>query len=141
VVESDASLAEALGEPLERLYAETMVVAGAADGVLNARELKVMLENMAGDPVFKDVSLELAERYLADAVQSLALEGLPARLTALAHGLSTHPQRVRAYRLAARIASADGAPSAAAQRMMDLLQATLGLPDDEVARLGVESFA
>jgi tellurite resistance protein len=139
VVESDRSLAEALGEPLEQLYAETMVVAGAADGEVNAKELRVMLENMAGDPVFHDVSLEAAERYLADAVQSLAIEGLPARLTVLAHGLSTHAQRSRAFRLAVRVAGADGSPTEAEQRMLDLLQATLGLADDEVARITGES--
>jgi len=141
VVESGASLAEALGEPLERLYAETMVLVGAADGVVNARELKLMLENMAGDPVFADVSLELAERYLTDAVQSLAIEGLPTRLTVLAHGLSTHPQRVKAFRLAVRIAYADGNASVPEQKLLDLLQATLGLADDEVARITVESFS
>jgi tellurite resistance protein len=141
VVESGASLAEALGEPLERLYAETMVLVGAADGVVNARELKVMLENMAGDPVFADVSLELAERYLTDAVQALALEGLPTRLTVLAHGLSTHAQREKAFRLAVRIAYADGVPSVPEQKLLDLLQATLGLADDEVARITVESFS
>ena len=141
VVESGASLAEALGEPLERLYAETMVLVGAADGVVNARELKVMLENMAGDPVFSDVSLELAERYLTDAVQALALEGLPTRLTVLAHGLSTHAQREKAFRLAVRIAYADGDPSVPEQKLLDLLQATLGLADDEVARITVESFS
>lgn len=141
VVESGASLAEALGEPLERLYAETMVLVGAADGEMNTRELKLMLENMAGDPVFADVSLELAERYLTDAVQALSLEGLPTRLTVLAHGLSTHAQRAKAFRLAVRIAFADGNPSVAEQKLLDLLQATFGLADDEVAQITVESFS
>lgn len=140
-VEADRSLSEALGEPLERLYAETMVVVSAADGTVNQQELKAALENMAGDPVFHDVSLERAEHLLADAVQSLAHDGLPARLAVLATGLATHAQRLKAFRLAIRVAYADGAPSIPEQKVLDLLQATFGLADDEVARVTVESFS
>ena len=56
----------------------------------------------------------------------------------LAHGLTTHPQRVNAFRLAMKIAHASGKPSAAEHRVLDLLQATFGLADDEVARLRAE---
>lgn len=138
-VEANGSLSDALGEPRERLYAETMVLVSAADGVVKEHELKSMLENMAGDPVFKDVSLDAAERYLADAVQDLANDGLPQRLTVLARGLSTHAQRVKAFRLAVRIAYSEGKPTEAELRTLDLLQATFGLADDEVARITVES--
>jgi tellurite resistance protein len=140
-VEADRSLSEALGEPLERLYAETMVLVSAADGSVDQQELKAALENMAGDPVFHDVSLERAEHLLTDAVQSLAHDGLPARLTVLATGLATHAQRLKAFRLAIRVAYADGAPSIPEQKVLDLLQATFGLADDEVARVTVESFS
>jgi uncharacterized tellurite resistance protein B-like protein len=140
-IEAGQSLAEALGEPLEQVYAETMVAVSAADGVVTENERKAMLENLAGDPVFKNVSLEVAEGYLTDAVQALAVEGLPARLTVLAQGLSTHGQRTQAFGLAVRVAYADGAPSIAAQKVLDLLQAAFGLADDEVARLTVETFS
>ena len=138
-VESGDSLAEALGEPLEQLYAETMVLVSAADGQVKWDELSAMLENLAGDPVFKEASLESAQQYLRDAVTNLGAEGLPQRLTVLAHGLSTHPQRSKAFRLAVRIAYASGKPSPAELRVLDLLQATFGLADDEVARITVES--
>jgi tellurite resistance protein len=141
VVEADRSLSEALGEPLERLYVETMVLVSAADGEVNDRELRAALENMAGDPVFHDVSLERAEHLLTEAVHALAHEGLPSRLTVLATGLTTHGQRLKAFRLGLRVAYADGAPSIPEQKVLDLLQATFGLADDEVARLTVESFA
>jgi tellurite resistance protein len=137
-VESGASLAEALGEPLERLYAETMVLVSAADGEVQPAELRRMLEELAGDPVFKDVSLESADHYLRDAAQNLALEGLPQRLTVLARGLTTKSQRTRAFRLAVRVAYADGPPSKDALRALELLQATFGLADDEVARITAE---
>ncbi len=140
-IEAERSLAEALGEPLERLYAETMVLVSAADGTINPNELKTALENMAADPVFQDVPLESAERLLTDAVQALANEGLPTRLAVLATGLTTHAQRLKAYRLAVRVAHADGAPAPSAQKVLDLLQATFGLADDEVARLTAESFS
>lgn len=138
VVEKGESLAVALGEPLERLYAETMVLVSAADGEVQPAELKRILEELAGDPVFKDVSLESADHYLRDAVQNLATEGLPQRLTVLAHGLSTHAQRTRAFRLAVRVAWAEGKPSADGLRALELLQATFGLADDEVARITSE---
>jgi tellurite resistance protein len=138
-VESGDSLSEVLGEPLEQLYAETMVLVSAADGKVHADELNAMLENLAGDPVFKEASLESAQKYLRDAVTNLTSEGLPQRLTVLAHGLSTHSQRTRAFRLAVRIAYASGKPSPSELRVLDLLQATFGLADDEVARITVES--
>ena len=138
-VESGDSLAEVLGEPLEQLYAETMVLVSAADGHVKPEELGVMLENLAGDPVFKEASMESAQQYLRDAVTNLGAEGLPQRLTVLAHGLSTHAQRTKAFRLAVRIAYASGKPSPAELRVLDLLQATFGLADDEVARITVES--
>lgn len=135
VVEAGESVAEALGEPLERLYAETMVLVSAADGVVEEKELRAMLENMAGDPVFRDVSLESAKHYLADAVQLLAVEGLPSRLSALAQGLSTRGQRLNAFRLAVHIAFVEGQPSPAEEKVLDLLQVTLGLADADVERL------
>ena len=70
-----------------------------------------------------------------EAVSALATEGLPQRLQVLAHGLATHSQRVKAYRLATKIAHASGTASPAEQRLLDLLQATFGLADDEVSRL------
>jgi tellurite resistance protein len=139
LVQSGASLAEVLGEPLEQLYAETMVLVSAADGQVKADELQTMLENLAGDPVFKEVSLEAAQKYLRDAIDNLTTEGLPQRLAALAQGLNTHAQRTRAFRLAVRVAYASGKPTPSELRVLDLLQATFGLADHEVARITVES--
>lgn len=138
-VEAGESLSEVLGEPLEQLYAETMVLVSAADGQVRQQELSAMLENLAGDPVFKEASLEAAQGYLREAVSNLTTEGLPSRLTALAHGLATHGQRTKAFRLAVRVAYATGKPSPSELRVLDLLQATFGLGDDEVARITVES--
>jgi tellurite resistance protein len=138
-IEAGESLSEVLGEPLEQLYAETMVLVCAADGQVRTGELSAMIENLAGDPVFKEASLEAAQGYLRDAVNNLTTEGLPQRLTALAHGLSTHGQRTKAFRLAVRVAYASGKPSQSELRVLELLQATFGLGDDEVARITVES--
>lgn len=138
-VESGQSLSEVLGEPLEQLYAETMVLVSAADGQVKTEEVNAILENLAGDPVFKEASLEAASKYVKEAIINLTAEGLPQRLTVLANGLSTHSQRTRAFRLAVRIAYANSKPSPAELRVLDLLQATFGLADDEVARITVES--
>ncbi len=138
-IQAGMSLAEVLGEPTERLYAETMVLVSAADGAVQASELDAMLENFAGDPAFHQVSLELAQKYLRDALTDLTTEGLPARLSALAHGLNTHGQRSKAFRLGVRVAYAGGKPSPAELRTLELLQATFGLSDAEVARITVEA--
>ncbi|HZA49436.1 MAG TPA: tellurite resistance TerB family protein, partial [Myxococcaceae bacterium] len=44
VIENGGSLAEALGEPLERLYAEVMVLISSADGKLNDGETRALVE-------------------------------------------------------------------------------------------------
>jgi uncharacterized tellurite resistance protein B-like protein len=138
VIENGGSLAEALGEPLERLYAEVMVLISAADGRLNESETRALVETFAADPLFENVSPDRAMAFVSDAVAALSTEGLSRRLTVLASGLSTHPQRLKAYGLATRIAAAatHGRPQ---QRILELLQATFGLADDEVARIRREA--
>jgi uncharacterized tellurite resistance protein B-like protein len=136
VIENGGSLAEALGEPLERLYAEVMVLVSAADGQLHTPEARALVESFASDPVFHNVSPERAQSFVSDAVAALSEEGLSQRMQVLAHGLTTHSQRLKAYRLATKIAHASGqVPSVAEQRILNLLQVTFGLADDEVARL------
>ncbi|MHB8873092.1 MAG: tellurite resistance TerB family protein [Myxococcaceae bacterium] len=138
VIEKGGSLAEALGEPLERLYAEVMVLVTAADGKVKEPEARALVESFAADPVFSDVSAERAQAFVSESVAALVSEGMPSRLTHLAHGLTTHAQRTRAFRLAMRIANASGHASVPELKMLDLLQATFGLADDEVARIRKE---
>jgi tellurite resistance protein len=135
VVESGRSLNDVVGQPLERLYAEVMVLVTAADGKVKAAESRALIESLASDPLFQGVSADRAQAFLSEAVEALAQEGLPERLRVLAHGLTTHPQRIRAFRLAMRIAQSSGKASAAEIRVLDMLQATFGLADDEVERL------
>jgi uncharacterized tellurite resistance protein B-like protein len=135
IIEQGGSLSEALGEPLERLYAEVMVLVSAADGTLKEAETRALVESFAADPLFENVSPERAQSFVSEAVVALSTEGLPQRLHVLAHGLATHSQRLKAYRLATKIAHAAGKASPAEQRILDLLQATFGLADDEVSRL------
>jgi tellurite resistance protein len=135
VVESGRSLNDVVGQPLERLYAEVMVLVTAADGKVREAESRALIESLASDPLFQGVSADRAQAFLSEAVEALAQEGLPERLRVLAHGLTTHPQRIRAFRLAMRIAQSSGKASAAEIRVLDMLQATFGLADDEVERL------
>jgi uncharacterized tellurite resistance protein B-like protein len=138
VIEKGGSLAEALGEPLERLYAEVMVLVTAADGKVKGPEARALVESFASDPIFSEVSPERAQAFVSESVAALASDGMPSRLTHLARGLASHPQRVRAFRLAMRIANASGRASVPELKMLDLLQATFGLADDEIARLRKE---
>lgn len=140
VVEDGGSLAEALGEPAERLYAEVMVLASVADGVLEAPEADAIVELLAGDPIFAHVTAGEARRMVRDSLMHLSQEGLPGRLAALARGLTTHKQRTKAFTLAARVVDASGhEPSKRTSKMLDLLQATFGLADDEVAKAHAEA--
>ncbi|MFN0060984.1 MAG: TerB family tellurite resistance protein [Myxococcaceae bacterium] len=138
VIEQGGSIAEALGEPLERLYAEVMVLVSAADGRVKEAESRALVESFASDPLFHSVSATRAQQFVSEAVKALATEGLPHRLTVLARGLSTHQQRLRAFALAMKIANSSGKPSDAEKRILDLLQATFGVADDEVAKITKE---
>lgn len=138
VVESGGSLAEALGEPLERLYAEVMVLVSAADGKLAEAEARALVESFASDPVFHDIHADRAQVFVSESVAALAAEGLPNRLNVLAQGLSTHAQRLKAFRLAMRVAMASGKASRSEGKILDLLQATFGIADDEVERIRKE---
>jgi uncharacterized tellurite resistance protein B-like protein len=134
-IEDGRSLAEALGEPKERLFAEVMVLASTADGRLERGGAEAIIEALAGDPVFGEVDASTAQGYLRDAYSNLLLDGLSGRLSVLAAGLTTHRQRMKAFSLAARVADASAAvPSKRTQQVLTLLQATFGLADDEVAR-------
>jgi uncharacterized tellurite resistance protein B-like protein len=134
-IEEGHSLAEALGEPKERLFAEVMVLASTADGKLEQAGADAMVETLAGDPVFGEVDANTAQSYLRDAYKNLLLEGLSGRLNVLAAGLTTHKQRLKAFSLAARVADASHeVPSKRTRHVLELLQATFGLADDEVAR-------
>ena len=140
VVEDGSSLSEALGEPAERLYAEVMVLASVADGVLEAPEADTIVELLAGDPIFANVNAAEARRIIRDSLLHLKEQGLPGRLAVLARGLTTHKQRIKAFSLAARVVDASGhEPSRQTSKMLDLLQATFGLADDEVAKAHAES--
>jgi tellurite resistance protein len=138
-IESGEPLTEALGEEPERLYAEVMVLVGAADGKVSREEADLMLEHFAGDPTFETVRPERAKLYVREALEALKLEGLGPRLVALAEGLSSHRQRLHAFQLASRMAKATGEAKAAETKVLDLLQVTFGLADDEVARIQKES--
>jgi phosphonate transport system substrate-binding protein len=102
VIKGGGSLAEALGEPLERLFAEVMVLVSAVDGHLKEAEARALVESFASDPLFHNVSPERAQAFVSEAVTALVADGLPQRLQVLAHGLTTHTQRLRAYRLATK---------------------------------------
>jgi tellurite resistance protein len=112
-----------------------MVLVSAADGKVKEDENEVLVENLAADPLFQNVSPELAQAYVSDAVAALATEGMPQRLNVLTHGLSTHAQRLKAFRLAMRVANASGEASTSELKILDLLQATFGIADDEVERI------
>ena len=140
VVEDGSSLSEALGEPAERLFAEVMVLASVADGMLEASEADAIVELLAGDPVFAQLNASDARRIVRDALVHLKEQGLPARLAVLARGLTSHKQRIKAFTLAARVVdSSDHEPSRQTSKMLDLLQATFGLADDEVASAHADS--
>jgi tellurite resistance protein len=133
-IESNQPLNEILGEPVERLFAEVMVLVSVVDGKVSAKEASAIVEALAGDPVFRDLSMDRAQLFVRDAMQSLSDDGMAKRLVVMAHSLTTHGQRIKAYALAARVAKAGGNRNAELH-VLDLLQATFGLADDEVARI------
>ncbi len=140
VVEKDGSLNEALGETLERLYAEVMVLVSAADGRVKEAESRALVESFASDPLFHEVSATRAQGFVSEAVEALSTQGLSERLNVLAHGLTTHSQRLRAFRLGMKIAQSSGQASSAELKVLDMLQASFGIADDEVERMRDEAM-
>ncbi len=137
VIEKGGSLTDALGEPIERLYAEVMVLITAADGQVKRGEARALVETLAADRTFDEISPALAQNYVSEAVEALEQQGLPQRIAVVTRGLSSRERRLRAFGFAARVARAspDGSIGAPEQKVLDLLQASFGLADDEVARL------
>lgn len=139
-IEGGGALNEALGEPVDRLFAEVMVLAAISDGKLDRDEAQAIVETLAGDPTFSHLGPQDAKGMIRDSLEALTSEGLGGRLTVLARGLSTHKQRLKAFKLATRVADASGGlPARGTTKVLDLLQATFGLADDEVARAHLES--
>jgi hypothetical protein len=117
-----------------------MVLASVADGKLEGAEADAIVEALAGDPIFAHVTAAEARRMVRDSLSHLSVQGLPTRLAVLARGLSTHKQRIKAFTLAAQVVDASGhEPSKRTSKIMDLLQATFGLADDEVAKAHADS--
>src|SRR5262249_58282816 len=112
------------GEPVGRPYGGVMGLGTAADGKVKPAESRALIESLASDPLFQEIDSSRAQSYLSASVQALADQGLPERLRVLAHGLTTHAQRVRAFGLAVRIAQSSGKPSAAELPGMDMPPAT-----------------
>jgi tellurite resistance protein len=115
-----------------------MVLVSVADGKVSAREASAIVEALAGDPVFRELSMDRAQLFVRDAMQSLSQDGMSKRLVVMAHSLTTHAQRHKAYELAAKVAKAGG-NRAAEVHVLELLQATFGLADDEVQRIKREA--
>lgn len=137
-VESGQALNEVLGEPKESLFAEVMVLVSVTDGKVDAKEASAIVEALAGDPVFKDVSSDSARTFVRDAMQSLATDGMTKRLAVMSKSLTTHAQRLKAYELATKVCKAGG-NKPREREVLSLLQATFGLADDEVKRIDKET--
>jgi uncharacterized tellurite resistance protein B-like protein len=70
IIEQGGSLSEALGEPLERLYAEVMVMVSAADGHLREAEARALVKSFAADPLFQNVRAERAQGFVREPVSA-----------------------------------------------------------------------
>lgn len=135
VVARGGSISEALGEKVERLCAEAMVLMTAAEGEFGEEETREMVETLLSEPAFQHMSRTEAVRTLADAVEALVTEGLKARLAAMARGLSLRDHRRKAYALALTVARHGDGLSQEKEDLLALLQDALELRAGEIALL------
>lgn len=135
VIETGGLLSTALGDSVERLCAEAMVLVTAADGELRDEAARDMVEGLLSEPSFHNLSREGVRTHIARAVQSLVDEGLNKRLVAMARGLSVREHRRKAYSLALLVARSGGGISPAKEEVLALLQNTFELSDEEVSFL------
>lgn len=135
VVERGGSLAEALGEKLDRLCVEAMVLVSAADGELQEDEARELVEGMLSDPTFAHLSRDEVRQDVAEAVQALVTEGIERRLGAMARGLALKTHRLKAWALALSVARADTGIGPDEETALSLLQHAFGLSDEDVGPL------
>lgn len=135
VIENGGLLSAALGDSVERLCAEAMVLVTAADGEFHDEAARDMVEGLLSEPSFCTLSRDDVRTHIARAVQALVDEGLNKRLAAMARGLSVKEHRRKAYSLALLVARSGEGLSAAKEEVLSLLQNTFQLSDDEVSFL------
>lgn len=135
VVERGGSLSDALGDRVERLCAEAMVLVSAADGEFEDLEARDMVEALLAEPAFRDLSRDEVRTSIAEAVHALATEGLERRLVAMARGLALRTHRLKAYELALSVARSGDGLTPARDAVLSLLQHTFELSDEDVALL------
>lgn len=135
VIETGGLLSAALGDSIERLCAEAMVLVTAADGEFHDEAARDMVEGLLSEPSFQNISRDDVRSYIARAVKSLVDEGLNKRLAAMARGLSVREHRRKAYSLALLVARSGDGLSKAKEEVLSLLQHTFQLSDDEVSFL------
>lgn len=135
VIETGGLLSTALGDSVERLCAEAMVLVTAADGEFNDEAARDMVEGLLSEPSFQNLSRDDVRTHIARAVQALVDEGLNRRLVAMARGLSVKEHRRKAYSLALIVARSGEGLSEAKEEVLSLLQKTFQLADEEVSFL------
>jgi tellurite resistance protein len=135
VVGRGGSLGEAIGDEDEVLYAKAMALVAAADGRLEESEALAMVDGLVSDPLFARLGREQARASIARAVEGLGADGLETTLRRLASALSSREQRRKAYGFAVKVARASGETLPAEEHVLDLLQQTFELADEDVADL------
>lgn len=121
-------------EHLRRWLIEAMVLGASADGAVDRREAEEIALLAATKLDFEDLESGEFQRYLSDAFEGLRRDGFVPRVHALAGALPRYVHRVLAFRVATKMAFANGRVSAEEIGLLQEMQSVFGIVESDVAR-------
>lgn len=125
---------ELVPEVLRRWLVEAMVLGAAADGHIDRREMDEIAVLVSSQADFDDIEEGELHALLRVAVEGLRRDGFVPRVHALAGALSRYAHRVLAFRVATRVAFADGVVLEDEIGLLREMQRVFGISENDVAR-------
>lgn len=119
---------------LRRWLVEAMVLGAAADGAIDKREGDEIALLVSTYADFADIERGELQASLRGAVEGIRRDGFIPRVHAMSGALTRYAHRVLAFRVATRVAMADGRISADELGLLREMQAVFGITESDVAR-------
>lgn len=125
---------ELVPELLRRWLVEAMVLGAAADGHIDSRETDEIAVLVSSHADFDDIEEGELHGLLRVAVEGLRRDGFVPRVHALAGALTRYAHRVLAFRVATRVAFADGRVLEDEIGLLREMQRVFGVSETDVSR-------
>ncbi len=121
-----------------RLFLEAMLIMIAADGSVEDSEMAQFMAQIRTRPELSQIPRRTIDVHMQEAFAAIRVEGIERRIQAIARGLRHRDQRLAAVGMALAIAVGDGALKPEEATILKMMQAALGLSDEDV-RAAIEA--